>query len=817
MVELDRKFESDLDKFRTAFFKDFETHISTLKTSFKESQQSVIDVQDALKLSDKRNRHNERDLREKKQRVTTLASELSIQKREANTKNNEAAVELLSTKADLHTAKRALEEAKRQAASLQQDLNAARQRFSVLEKDYATAEHKDREHLKELDDVKERKIHLEAELELIRRESEYSQQRLKAAEQQNVDFKADLQATTKRASSAEDKLQAFKSRFQQINDDMAALVSSSGQRPIMTQPVSSQLVSSALAPVEEGSVEKRDSGPETNDALTRPQGLDSHVSNTMSNKESDFLSCQRILAEVMDIKNWQYNQYFLKVMDSLTLASLDAKVGPMNLGTMKEKLAKWDYASVTSFKEDFDLIIADSRRLNAPKNPIRIAAEELSKIFHQAFPAQPIPSHAYLETARSNQGTNSKKRKAETDTLVSSEDGYAQKRRSCSTTKQDTNHIQAVNPGTGGSVIPATSSSNQPQDNSHAPEEIDARRVKGKITTGTRLGIDEALSVVGQLVSVAKSPNTISGHWKSLVPDKYWLTNHARPEDVRCRYLDLTRGLDKDMIILRLTPAAEADRPGFDRICNYFFEKQRFATVSHTGIDNVENIHLVPASRAAYYPEFFSTLDLDLLPPAQTEDVLFMAIVFCVAEDKQKQVRRAWDHRMEAIQDRDKDGLTSMRKVLVRNPLHFHWFPRTVVSSAERHLARFRELPYAGKRSSPSLEARDQDITLRISYTTFLLPRVAGAVAPELVFVLGRLLLSETIDGFFVIDITNKDRPLWLIHHDREEHFPWGCRWTMVLLSRKFPGSLREWEKTTPRVLRTPGLKLERWGPGSKL
>lgn len=148
---------------------------------------------------------------------------------------------------------------------------------------------------------------------------------------------------------------------------MTALASSSGQQLIVAQQVSSQSASSALAPVEQGIVEERDSGPQMNDSLTRPQSLDSHASNTMTNKESDLLHCQNILDEVMDMKNWQYNHYFLKPVDSPTPASRDAEVGPMTLGTMKEKLARGAYASGVSFKTDFDTMVADCKRLNLLK------------------------------------------------------------------------------------------------------------------------------------------------------------------------------------------------------------------------------------------------------------------------------------------------------------------------------------------------------------------------------------------------------------------------------------------------------------------
>lgn len=371
--------------------------------------------------------------------------------------------------------------------------------------------------------------------------------------------------------------------------------------------------------------------------------------------------------------------------------------------------------------------------------------------------------------------------------------------------------------------MPVLPSSAQSVDNFPSPGQTNAHQVKGQITTGPRLEIDATTSTVAQLVSSTKLPSTITGHWESLVPDNYRLTAHALPSTVEERILALVHDLSSDMIILRLLPAAEADKPEFDRVLEYFIRIHRFATVSHIGIDNAQGIYLIPASKAASYPRFLSTLDIDPLPPTKTEDVLFMAIIFGMAEDKQRQVRDAWDGRMKAIQNHDEGGLVSMRNTLMRNPLQIFRDEKTIVSSAERHMYRFRHLPYSENIASPELQAYGQDI-LQLSYPTWPKPRwhntprpsVDGVVAPEWVFVLGRVLGPVGYFGLVVTDIQKRDRPLWLIQRWSETS---SSKRNITLLGSKFPGSLNEWEETLPasvprqsyiKCLKITGVKAER-------
>lgn len=568
---------------------------------------------------------------------------------------------------------------------------------------------------------------------------------------------------------------------------MTTLASPSDKQPIVAQSTSPAPTSN-----DQGSVEQREPGPQTNDAPVPPQSPGFQANNTASDNESDMLHCKSTLDEVMDTtKNWDSNQFFLKAMDSLTLASRDAKVGPMNLGTMKEKLAKGAYNSVTSFKAHFDLMITDARTMNPPRNCVRIAAEQLSKIFDQAFSSRSVPGHEPRETARSAQDTNDKKRKAATDTMNTTQDEPAQKRRSLAPTEQSTEPVQRGIPGARASLTPASTASGQSKDATQDPELNNADHVKGQITTGTRLGIDVTLSAVAQLVSYTKSPSTITGDWKSLVPGDYWITAHALPEKVEHHIGDIFHSSSSDMITLRLLPAAGADKPEFNRFLEYLVQRERFATVSHFGVDSVRDVYLIPSSKKAFYPKFLLGLDRDLLPPAKAEDVLFMVIVFIVADDKRIEFRSVWDRRLAAIRNHDNAGLTSLRNVLKQHPILIFSKRTRIVTSARRFLTYLDDLPYSDKKPSPELRAYVPDL-LQISYTKLnqgMRPSVAGVTAPEWVFVLGRVVGRKAVLGLLVVDIQGKDRPLWLIRYFSG---PTHSHRAIILLTGKFPVCLKE-------------------------
>ncbi|KAG8158657.1 hypothetical protein KVR01_011779 [Diaporthe batatas] len=794
--QLERILNTERDKLLTVV-REHETKIDSLKRSFKESQQALIDnVEDALNKSYQNRDEIERRLQEEQQRVADLTKKLD------ETKNNEVTTMLAFekrnhglTKIDLCQSKSQLAESLRRVVDLVGNLNAT-------ERDNSGLRRKCNRLSTTIEAINESKALVEGELELSRSESADIQQRLKTAEQRNMRLEADLKVATERYSGAEVELRTFKSLFNRINDDMSSLAPSSAQQPTVTQSKSSTPV-----PGEQGSAEHRASRLRTDDSVARPQHSDHQASSSATrNKLIVRLRCNSILDEVMDTtQNWGSNQYFLNAMDPLTLASRDAKVGPMNLGTMKEKLAEGAYNSFTSFKADFDSMIADAKRLNTPQNAVRIAAEQLSEIFDRAFSSQPV-SHGPPEHAGPAEGASGNKRKAGTDTLAS-EDVHAQKRRSLPPPKHAVNRATLRDPAHAA----------QSKDISNGTKQTDAQPVKRKLWTGARIHMDATLSTVAQLVSVTKTPDTVTGHWKSLVPDEYWVTSHAVKDPIsdKMTFLIHCDGINSlDVIILRLMPTAETDKPEFDRVFNHFLQRERFANVSHAQTPNVVSIYLIPASKADGYPYFFPTLDADLLPPNRTEDVLFMVIIFRVASDRQIEIRDAWDERMKAVSYHHRGGLASMRSILVRN--HLTAF-RRVLSSAESRLVGLSNLPLSNEIPPPELQVHGQDI-LRLSYLACdqdSLPMVNGVGVPEWVFVLGRLCCVAECHGLVVVDLQDRARSLWLLR----SFLGSPSKRTITLLSNWFPRSFDEWDRLlcgglppeSFRIcLKNTGLKVER-------
>lgn len=787
MSQLDQKIERDFRKVDMAMaigrnmFDENEARINSLRSTFQEYQKSATaHVENSLKLSDTRIHDLEDSLRVEKRRTVTLNGELTTQK----VNNDLTDIQLKKTKSEL-------EDANRRVEVLETELETATQNFDELENDFGRVAGSKMELEDRLSAAEQRETELRAELELGGRQNAEFQERLNAVERQCVDLQADLKTARQQASTAEEELKSFEIHYNQIKAMMTDFSSPSTQKQA-EPPLVSPLSFTPQDSVEEGHNE-----PQRQDHTLETSGLDSHTSTTTSDKRPEMLHCANVLHELMDSKNYKYNRFFIKPVDSAIFASLGTKLGPVNLGTMKDKLAKGAYTSSTSFKTDFGLMIADCKRLNPTTKLAHFAAEQLSKAFEQAFSAQPNSSHQSLDIANSTKEASNRKRKAETNTGASSDGGRTQKRRSLAPLDQDTEQGQPAIPGTGGgptTVLPSLSPSKH---NIQAPEQTNAYYVESRITAAPAFEFDAHLSTVAELVSIIRSPSTIHGDWKSMIPDKQVFAYTAQTP-VGDRISDLVRGLSSDVIILRLMPATKAAKPDFDLIFKHFIGKRRFGTVSHVGIKNVEEIYLVPLSREHCYPDFFSTLDFHLLPPSQTEDVLLMAIVFKVHKTKQAQVRTAWDNRMMAIRNHDNDGLVSMRDVLSRNPLHIFSGRRTLVSSADRHLAMLKPFPRSKKIPGPELHAYGHAILL-LSCREWDLssrPNVDGVAAPEWVFFLASVVLNDVPKSILVVDIQKKNRPLWLIGPGASDRMGF----TLTLLANKFPGSLKEWEDTIPEM-----------------
>lgn len=822
--ELIQKVQDDLDSIRTAPVNELEMRINSLKDSFQASQESaIVNVQTALKSSDTRIDDLEQSLKAEKKRTTNLAIDLANHKYEAETKNRHLTGELASqrnthdlTKSDLQKAKNELEEASRRAADLQNDFRA----------------------------VKQQNDGLQAELDLAKQQPANLEVRLKAVEQQNASLETDLRSATQRASTAEDELKAFRSRFKQITDDMTALASSSEQQSTVTKtapsltppPVARPSVtrqsfaplpvappSFALPQHQQGTMEERKGGPQKHDTRVQTQSLDSNERNSTGDKEPDLLHCQRILDIIMSEAKTRINLYFFSPKNADTRALLTrwhVKLGPVNLSIMRAKILRGAYTSSASFKADFDVMVADCKRLNPFDSLVCKAADELVKVFERAWSFHGISSHESRDHINQDQESCSHKRKASTEGPVSSESEAKAKK-----TRQDPplkdNAVEPANSATEEGIGPASTQPGQLPDIPQAPAVVDASVWQGKLTVGPSIDEYVALDVTAKPVSVAKSAST-QNDWKNLIPHELRLTAHAKRSTVYSELFSLNCCLHDDMITLRVQPASGTDTSAFRRLSRYLVSKERFATISHKSYDQVKKIYLIPTLPKNDHPSNIRSLGHKVLPQARGEDVMFMVIVYCVNLQDQELVRQTWNDIIKAVHSPDMGDLEIIRDRLMEHPLPIYQPTMAVFSTKRYFISMFKNIPLTDVIVEPKPLGKCHYNFLTLSYPELDhldSSSIDGVQLPEFVFILGRVVSLEGMaHELLVVDIENNDRPLWMIPGRRTYDYRLGR--TIGLLASKFPQSLKEWEETITdklrevqltKQLKDTGLRIERY------
>lgn len=776
-------------------------HVTSLKDLFKASQVSaIVNVETALKSYDARIHYLEQDLAIDKACVVALKSKLSAQKQKAKSKHDHLTVELASqklnlglAKLELSKAKEELEEANQQATGLQNNLGA----------------------------MKQQNVGLQAELELAKRQPADLQDRLKAVEQRHADLEAHLKAATQRASTAEDELKAFKSRFNQINDDMNALASSSAQQPTVSQLMSS----SAPPPTGQGSTEETRDALQEYDHRTRTQSLEPHVSHPENDKKFDSSQCESILNEFMDEETW-VNRYFLSPGRPATrelLVCQDAKLGPMNLGIMKNKLARGGYTSDTSFKADFNSMIADCKRLNPPKSLVYTAAEQLARTFEQTWSAHHNPSHKSRNHISQDQESRNHKRKASTEGPVSSKGGHnAKKAREDSRVNDDTVQPASSDADNGYPANPAMHRAMQSADKSQSPSGVTEPVWQGHLTTGPSINVNVAINVKAKAVSVGKYANTLND-WKSLLPRDLRVAAYTQTWDAETELFRTNFYALQDTITLRLEPASETDSSAFKKLFKHLISKERYATITHQWRGKVNKIYLIPALPKTNHSRDIRSLGHKVLPQAQTQEVMFMVMVYHAESDDQKLSRQTWNDIMKAVHSPDLTDLEGIHDHLVQHPLPIYRPTSMAVFSVKRYFdSMISDIPLSPGFADTGLFGEYRRSVLNLSYKLSKSDdaNIDGVELPESVFILGRVVaLWRTVHELLVVDIQNKDRPLWVIPSRGEDDSRLGT--TIGLLTRKFPKSWDEWEKhivenlrdvQSRKQLKDTGLQIKRLG-----
>lgn len=777
--ELMQKVQDDLDSIRTAPVNELETRINSLEDSFQASLESaIVNVEAALKSSDTRIGDLEQSLQAEKERTATLTSELSTQTQASKRQLDRVTVELASqkvnhglTKLDLIKSKSALEETNRRTAD--------------------------------------------------------GQERLRAAEQQNADLEARLNAATQRASTAEDELKAFKSRFKQINDDMTALVSSSEQQPTLAQPAAP----SALSPAQQGSVQERKDGPQRHDHPIQTQNLGCRASNSTSNKEPDLLHCQTILNEIMDRENSQYNRFFLTPVHSdgpNIPARLQVKLleGRIDLDIIKGKLAEGAYTSATSFKQDFESMIAGCKKLNHGGSIVFKAAKQLAEKFEQLWSAHCIPGHVSRDHDSQEQESRGHKRKASTERPVPSED-TTKPRRAPSPSQLSKDNNQPTSLSTGEDLSAALPQPESTQLVSGQLAGTGADAWNGRVTTTSYFDFHPPVEFHGaaNVISVVKSPKTFDGPWTRLIPTE--LSVQARR--TRLALDDYFTQLDfefwKDVIIFHLTPSSKSDMIHFRRLYDDLFLRGRWAEVNHREVGRgnggrVASLHLIPVSSSEPYPDCLPGLDQGLLPTGGGQEALLLVVGLFIKPSNITLLQNAWGQLFHSLQTAEHTKtIVDWRARIVNHSLPVHEQNRRRISVAQNYMTLLDGLPFA--QTGSTLTSNGGQF-LRLSYSNVDPARhceIGGLNLPSRVFVLGGMMRRMRLIGLVVVDLQHSDRPVWEICVGIDSNALGG---SMRLLRLKLPKSIGDWLQSSKGRHDTGagpfmqaedlGLKIERCG-----
>lgn len=782
--------QTALDSLRTAPIAELEKRLNSLESAIKRTHESAVtSIENASQASNAYIDYLNNRLRTEEQHIIDLKNEHEDCE-DLKFKYDHVNEQLKLAMFERVVAQTELEAAKRQPADLQKELADVRQQNHDLQMKSDVAQKRIDELLNDFVLDKQREAFLEAELENAKH----------------------------RASSMESEFKTFRSGFNQFNEHMDALASSSTEQPTQASP------SSALAwkNNQQNKVRDRSGGPQISSCQVRSDASSPQSANSKRDEEPHLLLCKGTLEEIMNEKHRLCNQHFLEIMDPSSSNTPHAHAlvkQPVNLTTMKEKLLNRAYSSADSFRADFDTMIANCRKLVPHNNTVRVAGEKLAKIFEEAWAA---PRMAHLESqdrTTSNSESRGHKRKASTERPVVLKD-IATPRRAPDSSRLRKSITQ---PGSLAASEGLDSASLKPEQAHPASDwlpETGLDSWRGEITTASHLDINNSFHVTAKIASVTKSPSTFQAPWIELIPVKLCVQAMRIPSGVDDQIRQLDFDQSSDLVILRLTPCSEVEKASFDNLCDDLVSKGRYAKVSHGSDGYIRSLHLIPQSESGRFPSCLSGLDHHLLPTTLISNMLFLVIVFRVGLPEQRLVRMAWDNLIQAVcTGNDVGALVGARSRIRNHSLLVHEQTSRRMSFAEEDMALLRGLPSA--QYEPTLGPYSEHF-LKLSYSNVdPTRRVLGVVKlPSRVFVLGGMVIRTKLIGLVVVDLQQKERTVWEI---RKEADRWDPKWNaMILLRTSFPSSRNKWEATatkemnyrngSSRYFGNLGLKIERCG-----
>lgn len=349
---------------------------------------------------------------------------------------------------------------------------------------------------------------------------------------------------------------------------------------------------------------------------------------------------------------------------------------------------------------------------------------------------------------------------------------------------------------------------------------------KGQLTIGPRIGVDVAIDVMAKQVSVVK-PVCTRLHWKNLLPNDLYVTVHAQMDTVEDDLFQLDFDAVGDFVTLSLEPASGTDSSAFDKLSRHLVSKKRYATISHRGHVAVKKIYLVPEIPQIPNPKPIRSLDYKVLPRVQTKNTMFMVIDYYDFSRKKAPILEALNDTILAVHSSDMSDLAGIRERLIQRPLPIYQHKSTTVFSmavfgAEWDLGSLLSSLPLSKGVVDANLAKHPNTFLKLSYPKLDQhgpTSIDGVKLPESVFVLGMVVdRGGVVRELAVVDIENKNRPLWMIPSSREYANRLGT--SIGLLTSKFPHSWKEWEKTIDtklgevqmrKQLKDTGLRIERF------
>ena len=127
-----------------------------------------------------------------------------------------------------------------------------------------------------------------------------------------------------------------------------------------------------------------------------------------------------------------------------------------------------------------------------------------------------------------------------------------------------------------------------------------------------------------------KLVDSIGLPWSSLIPRRLQVAGRIDEKQAIEYLCGLRYSLPTDLVVVSLQPAAEASRPDFQRLIDYFVSKKRYGVVGDKAAANVRDTYLVPVlpGGESDQPEFMLNLSDNYIPHNRTEPMLLVVFVY---------------------------------------------------------------------------------------------------------------------------------------------------------------------------------------------